>query len=927
MFRQKSLSKIILWSFWALSALLVMTLGFFWVGGEINRAEIKKREIHDVYLEQQKTTLKTEIDHIIQQINYKRSLLEQRAKTATKARTEEAYQTALYLYEQNKGKKSLPEIGKLIHDALFSTSWDDGKGYYFAEDMQGNELVNRNNPELEGKNIIDLQDSSGKYIMQEILSVARSEKKEGFCTYFWNRPDHPADLVPKISYVKYFAPLDWVIGTGLYLDDEENKIRKEVLDWVEKIRFTNDRYVFVGTFKGLVLTAPAKGRNMLGVADSNGKKIVQEFIAQAGSGGGFVEYVMPKLGEQRPAPKLSYVAAVPDWQWYIGTGIYIDYIDDAIAHEQMVSNQTVKKILIQIVSILGLFLLLSFWISWLFARRVQKNLNLFLRFFNKSATEKTFISPDKIFFHEFQSLALSANQMIEDRHHAWEELTAEQERLAVTLQSIGDGVMTTDTAGNVVLLNGVAEKLTGWTNEEALGQPVTEVFNIFNEKSGDKCLSPVQKVLDTGKVIDLANHTALRSKDGKQRSIADSGAPIKDKDGNILGVVLVFRDVTNEKKLEEELLKIRKLESVGVLAGGIAHDFNNLLAAILGNIELASRRLGPENKVSALLDEANNACNRAAKLTQQLLTFSKGGDPVKEATSLKQIVRESADFIIRGSQVSCTYDCPENLWYVEADSGQVGQVIQNIVLNAQQAMSDGGTIAISCSNINNLNSERLPSAHLGPYVKITITDSGSGIPAAVLDKIFDPYFTTKKAGSGLGLAICHSIINKHDGYIYATSVPGEGTTFDIYLPAILSVDKKVNDKNLNSPASTPQKLKIMVMDDEEIIRNISEAQLTHLGHEVVLVADGQEAIERYSELRNSGSAVDLIIMDLTIPGGMGGQEAVKSILELNSTAKVIVSSGYSNDPIMANYKDYGFAAAVTKPFDLNTISTAIASVF
>ena len=635
---------------------------------------------------------------------------------------------------------------------------------------------------------------------------------------------------------------------------------------------------------------------------------------------------MPKLEGQRPSPKLSYAAPIPNWQWYIGTGVYIDYIEDEIAKEQEITKKALQKILTQIVLVLCLFLFVSLSFTWLLAGKLKRNLTLFLDFFQKSAAEKLTIPPNKVSFREFRSLALSANQMAEDRQQAWEELNTEQERLAVTLQSIGDGVMTTDTDGNIVLLNKVAEELTGWRNAEAQGKPATEVFNVINEKSGNKCLSPIQKVLKSDEIVELENHTALLAKDGSQKSIADSGAPIRDSEGKILGVVLVFRDVTNEKKMEEELLKVRMLESVGVLAGGIAHDFNNILAAILGNVELASRRLGPQHKVSPLLDEAQKASNRATKLTQQLLTFAKGGSPVKETTSVQQIIRESADFILHGSQVSCHYNYPEDLWCVDVDSGQMGQVIQNIVLNAKHAMPAGGQIEITCSNIENVASESLPPIYSGSYVKISIADSGVGMPDKVLEKIFAPYFTTKQEGSGLGLAICHSIISKHDGHILAKSVSGEGTTFDIYLPAILSADTRKNDGKPGITTPTTRALKIMVMDDDKMLRNIIESQLTHLGHETILVEDGSEAISRYQELREAGTPVDLTIMDLTVPGGMGGKEAVQEILKLNPEAKVIVSSGYSNDPVMADFKDYGFVAAAIKPFDLESLSKIIASV-
>jgi len=516
---------------------------------------------------------------------------------------------------------------------------------------------------------------------------------------------------------------------------------------------------------------------------------------------------------------------------------------------------------------------------------------------------------------------------ISNSKNAENALQAEKERLSVTLRSIGDGVITTDIEGKVVFLNKVAEELSGWTNEEAQGELSTKVFNIINEKTGQRCVSPVQRVIELGRIIGLANHTALIAKDGTVRSIADSGAPIRNSESNIIGVVLVFRDVTQEKKMEEELLKTRKLESIGVLAGGIAHDFNNILSAILGNIELASYRIAQEDsRTASLLSDAEKATKRAAKLTDQLLTFSKGGEPVREITSLPEFIPESADFVLHGSQIVCSYSFPENLWMVDVDSGQIGQVIQNIIINANHAMPEGGVIAIKCSNVKDATAEALLSANNGDYVCITIQDTGVGIPKEIISKIFDPYFTTKQEGSGLGLAICHSIINKHDGYLTVHSITGKGTTFTLYLPAVRSQgnDDNVAEKPKSSPAT--KAARIMVMDDEEMLRDVAVAQLAVLGHEAIPVMDGAQALNKYQELQDSGTPVDLVILDLTIPGGMGGQETAEKLLQIDPDAKIIVASGYSNDPVMANYKEHGFLAAIAKPFDLKQLSNVIASI-
>jgi len=924
----QSLTEIIRLYMWLISSVLVLIIGSLWVMAELNHSTLKQQEIREVALARQQDTLKAEIDSVIVQIEDRKKYLDMQLRSEIKKRTEEAYQTALYIYEQNKGVKNNAEITKLIHDALYAVSWDSGRGYYFAEDMQGTELINRNNPELEGTDISSIKDSNGKYIMDAILTVVSSKEQEGFCSYFWNRPNAVDVLVEKVSYVKYFAPLDWVIGNGAYLDDADKKFKQLVLRRIGTLKLSAEKYIFAGDFTGKSLVGPAKGKNMWGATDPNGTKIVQELIRQARNGGGFVEYVLPKFTGQRPVPKLSYAAQISGWDWYVGTGVYVDYIEAAIAQEQDNSRDKISKIITKTVVVLGLFLIVSFIISWKLAGKIKLNIALFLDFFQKSARNKLSIPADKVSFDEFQSLAISANQMVADRQVAWDELQAEQERLAVTLESIGDGVMTTDTAGNVVLLNRVAEQLTGWSRSAAVGKSSTEVFNIINEDSGEKCAGPIHKVLSTGTIVELANHTVLIAKDGRHVSIADSGAPILDSSGAIIGVILVFRDVTTEKKIEADLLKIKKLESVGILAGGIAHDFNNLLAGILGNIELVRRHIDNPDKIVPLLEGAQKASNRAVKLTQRLLTFARGGAPVKEAASIEQIIIDSAGFVLSGSAISCGYSGLTDIWQVNVDAGQIGQVIQNIVLNAKQSMSSGGQIVITGNNLENCDGEGLPATFSGRHVKITITDTGVGIPPKVLEQIFDPYYTTKQEGSGLGLAICHSIITGHNGHIGVKSIVGEGTTFTLYLPITVAIE-------LGNVATTKQeiksgaidKLRIMVMDDEEVIRDVMKNQLVYFGHEVVVAVDGAEAISYYRKMQSAGNPLDLIIMDLTIPGGMGGKIAVKEILKLNPVAKVIVASGYSNDPVVANFRDYGFVAALSKPIKMDVLNKIIASLF
>ena len=501
------------------------------------------------------------------------------------------------------------------------------------------------------------------------------------------------------------------------------------------------------------------------------------------------------------------------------------------------------------------------------------------------------------------------------KHEMERRLKESQQWLTTTLKSIGDAVIATDINGCVIFMNPIAESLTGWKQKEASGKHLKKVFNIINEKTGKQVDDPVTRVLREGIVVGLANHTLLISKDGTRRSIDDSGAPIKDENGKIIGVVLVFRDVSEKRRIEQELMKADKLNSLGILAGGIAHDFNNILTAILGNIILAKEFTRPGEKIYERLIEAEKASLRAKDLAQQLLTFSSGGAPIKKTMFISELLKESALFALSGSNVQCEFSISNNLWAVEIDEGQINQAINNLIINAIQSMPEGGRIKLTAENVTVSEGEKK-----GRYVKISIVDQGIGIPKEHLPKIFEPYFTTKQKGSGLGLAIVYSIIRKHDGYIEVETELGVGTTFKVYLPA--SLKNVFMRKGLKEKIQTG-KGKILVMDDEELVRKVVGEMLVFLGYEVEFAKEGIEAIELYKKAKAQGQPFDAIIMDLTIPKGMGGKETINKLLEIDPTVKAIVSSGYSTDPVMTEFTKYGFKGFIIKPFKIKELGEVL----
>jgi len=499
------------------------------------------------------------------------------------------------------------------------------------------------------------------------------------------------------------------------------------------------------------------------------------------------------------------------------------------------------------------------------------------------------------------------------------ELRASKENFKAIAENASDGIIISVSGEGNVYANRRLAEITGYR--------IQDLLNIdINGLICDDGLSDIMKTLPKitgGKPQSYQYETSVVNRD-KQTipvEIALSRTIWQNKEA----VIVIIRDITERKKREEYLLKRDKLESVGVLAGGIAHDFNNLLTGILGNISLAKISLNPEDSIYKIMMDAEKASIMARDLTWQLLTFSKGGAPIRQTASISELIRDSATFSIRGANIKCAFTIPEDLGILEIDKAQISQVIQNIIINAEQAMLTGGIIYITAENVTVMADDELPLNN-GNYVKITIKDTGIGIPEELRTKIFDPYFTTKEGGSGLGLATAYSIIKNHDGYISIESEVGKGTSFHIYLPVSkegMPADTGIGDKE---EELFPGKGRVLVMDDEEVVRGVVGAILNTLGYEVEFAEDGSEAIELYKQAQEGGKQFDVVIMDLTIPGGMGGGEAIKKLLEINPDSKVIVSSGYSDDAIMSSYKKYGFSAVIAKPFRFADLSRVVHQV-
>ncbi|MCD4721160.1 MAG: cache domain-containing protein [Desulfobacula sp.] len=882
---------------------------------------VQADQIRADYIVQQKRVIKQEVDRVVAMINHEKAKSETITKEKIKSRVYEAYAIAQHIYQQNKTAKTKAEIKQMILDALRPIRFADKSGYYFATRLDGVEILFADKPELEGENLLNLQDTHGQYVIKEMIEIVR-QSREGFYEYYWTKPNAKGRNFKKISFVKRFEPFDWFIGTGLYVDDVEMSIKKKIMGQINKIRFGINGYIFVDTWQGISLAHGLQpdliGTNMWETEDSRGNKTTQMLVAASKKEeGGYVSYWWRKSSTIKESPKIAYTKSIPDWEILVGTGAYLDdvEIDIALMHTKL-NNQIKTKMFSFALIVIGVIVFVLFFFNRL-THRIKNDFNLFVSFFNRAAYSDEAINRDKVHFVELDRMAQNANQMLRDKILARQELMDEREQLKQSehflnsiFESIQDGISVLNPDLTIRHTNGVMKK---WY---ALDLPLEgkKCFTCYQniDEPCDPC--PTLRCLESERMeMDIIPGPP---ESDEVKWVELYSYPIKNAEsGEITGIVEFVRDITKQKKTEEELQKMEKLKSVGTLAGGIAHDFNNILMGLFGNISLAKEDLNQEHPAFKALEGAESSMNRATRLTRQLLTFARGGEPVKKNVTLGTLVEEVVRFDLSGSNVKPVFEQVADLWLADVDKGQIQQVFSNLTINANQAMPDGGNLYIILKN-EELFDKTLAGLNPGKYIKVIVRDEGAGIEQKYLERIFDPYFTTKQTGSGLGLATVYSIVNKHGGRISVDSKLGQGSIFTLYLPASEARQLPQTGPVAAKSSSLLQSARVLIMDDEKMICDVASKMLEKSGYEVKAVEDGRQAIVMYQQALASKRPFDVVIMDLTIPGGMGGEEAIREILAFDPEVKAIVSSGYADDRIMANYAEYGFKDIVSKPYSI-----------
>ncbi len=867
----------------------------------------RDREINDI-----KTMLKGEVDHVIDHTKFLRSEIRKRAEKNAKTRVYEAHGIANHIYSIYKNKKNSKEIKEIIREALRSIRFDNGNGYFFITDFNGYEILFADRPQLEGQNISHMKDTEGKYVIRDMIKIVKT-KGEGFYNYTWTKPDKEDRGYAKVGFVKKFAPYNWFIGTGVYIDDIDQLTKQDALDIIRQERFGQSKreYIFAGKYDGVSLSGPATGQNMISVTDENGVEIVKELIRKAQSGGGFVEYVMPKINGYKPEPKISYSKGIDEWGWYVGAGVYIDEIEDRIV---LLKEKRRNEFIIDVFLILAITFLIIVFILLIMnylGKHVVEDINLFNTFFKNLAEKNEKIHRDSIRFKEFDFMAEYANRMLIEKISTERSLQKSEDQFKMLFSKAPIGIVLEDKDLNVIISNEAFQKMLDYSKDE-LKQMNSRDFSVESDMEED-LRQYNDLLLGKKEFYRLEKRYYKKNKDIVWGYITRTVIFSDEKEP--LWSIVMIENLTERRKLQDQIRQAEKMETIGQLAGGIAHDFNNQLAGIMGFAELLHDMTNDNEEIQKYTEFILNSVKNSAELTSQLLAFARKGKVQSIGIDIHEIINE-VNSILQHSlpkNITIVQKLDAETCKIKGDPTQIQNAVLNLAINARDAMAEGGHITFETA-VKELTEEecqkRPYKMEVGRYLQISVSDSGIGMSEEVMKKIFEPFFTTKELGkgTGMGLAAVYGTVKSHKGAIAVKSTIGKGTVFEILLP-LLTDKKNISNEIVDNSAVMGEGL-ILLVDDEEMLRSMGSKLLENLGYSVVVCANGQEAVDYYEK---NWSKVSLVILDMVMPV-LGGKDTFLIMKEINPSVKVILASGYSIEGEAQALLKNGVRGFLQKPF-------------
>ncbi len=862
-----------------------------WTQAEYASFKKESQILRVQYLQSQKRLLKQEVIGTVMYVMDMKKQSEKELKESLKEHVYQAHGIAMNLYQQNVDKKSIPEIKKIIKDALRPVRFNDGRGYYFASDMDGIEQLYPVHPGIEGTSVIDLQDSRGTFAIREEIEIIK-KKTEGFVTHYWPKPGEDTPLsYPKISFIKYFKPLEWYLGTGEYLDDAKQNIQKTVLNRLVLLRFGTEGYFFGSTYEGAPLFSNGKitiGSNSIrDLTDPNGIKIIQVQNEKVRtSGGGFIRYAWRKLNESDPSPKISFVQGIDAWGWVIGAGIYLDSIEKTITDKRSTLIEGLKKRILRSVVIMVLLLCLVYLWFRRISTKIQKSIDTFSSFLNQSSIDATQIDPEAIAFDEFRDIAISTNRMLDDRKKAETALRESEELFSLFMDHLPACVFIKGENYHTLFVNKYMDKILG--AKDWIGKTP---FGLFPEDIAQKMITDDKTALNKGY---LRTVETIPCRDGQHRvfethkfKIYRSGKPA------LLGGVAI--DITKGKLAEYEKLKAQKIASekgkhalVGQVAGKMAHDFNNILGIIMGNTELAAVDCKDPGTI-ATLNLILEQTIRGKNLTRNLIAFARDHEPKQTFFRLSEKIDLVLNLMRKDLEgIEVLKESKPGTPEILADPGMMEHALVNLFQNAIHAVSTAEN----------------PVIHVRTYVCddcicFEMEDNGCGIPKAHLDDIFDPSFSLKGSkdlmgsyktgikGTGYGMSNVKKYIEQHKGSISVDSSQEKGTRFLIRLPVTKKELTAGEIKEIQKEKYHFKKY-ILLVEDETAISNVQYRILTQkpCNHKVDIANNGKVAMDLFE--RNN---YDFISLDYALPGEINGRNLYNHFRKHNTTIPILFISG------------------------------------